>query len=110
MSPPPRSDSFASVGISVVGRLSTQKYPRSSSARMACDFPDPDNPVKTMKGWLPILPDFCLGFLGAIFDDFFTRPSPRRPRRWLGGSRGPGRVASARAAPPASAPHDARAI
>ena len=25
MSPPPRSDSFASVGISVVGRLSTQK-------------------------------------------------------------------------------------
>ena len=46
----PRSERFASVGISVVGRLSTQKYPRSSSARIACDFPDPDKPVSTMNG------------------------------------------------------------
>ncbi len=48
-----RSDSFASVGISVVGRLSTQKYPRSSSARIACDFPSPTSPVRTMNGWPP---------------------------------------------------------
>src|SRR5438876_9927902 len=50
MSPPVVSDSLASVGISVVGRLSTQKYPRSSSARIACDFPEPESPVNTMKG------------------------------------------------------------
>ena len=35
--------------MSCVGRLSTQKYPRSSSARMACDLPAPDRPVTTMK-------------------------------------------------------------
>ena len=53
MSPPARSDSLARVGMSVVGRLSTQKYPRSSSARIACDFPEPESPVRTMNGWPP---------------------------------------------------------
>ncbi len=44
-----RRDNSASVGIRLIGRLSTQKYPRSSSARIACDFPAPDRPVSTMN-------------------------------------------------------------
>src|SRR5918993_3961172 len=50
------SDNCASVGINIVGRLSTQKYPRSSSARIAWDLPDPDSPVITTKRPLPLVP------------------------------------------------------
>src|SRR5262245_33696267 len=87
----PRMDNRASVGINVVGRLSTQKYPRSSRARMAWDFPDPDSPVRMMNGYPgPAFPADCaapapllLLFAFALGDVNGRLPlfRPRRPRR-----------------------------
>src|SRR5947209_10937 len=43
----PWPTSSSSLGNSSTGRLSMQKKPRSSSARVAVDLPDPDMPVMT---------------------------------------------------------------
>src|SRR6185437_3542001 len=43
----PRSQSATACGASSVGRLSTQKNPRSSSECSACDLPAPESPVTT---------------------------------------------------------------
>ncbi len=44
---PPRSQSATACGASAVGRLSTQKKPRSSSACRAWDLPAPERPLTT---------------------------------------------------------------
>src|SRR5687768_18275158 len=48
-----RPASSAIIGMSVVGRLSTQKYPRSSSARTAWVLPAPERPVRMTNRRVP---------------------------------------------------------
>jgi hypothetical protein len=46
--------SSATLGISVTGRLSMQKNPKSSRQRLAALLPAPDIPVTTMKS-MPVI-------------------------------------------------------
>jgi hypothetical protein len=64
-SAPPAFTSRANVGNIVMGRLSTQKYPRSSNAFVAADIPEPLSPVMiTISGEL------------SSFDFFFDKFEP----------------------------------
>ena len=68
------AQSSANFGMRAGGKLSTQKYPRSSKHRMASLLPAPDNPVM-MTSCMAFI-----AFLNLYFHFVAARPSPLASR------------------------------